>query len=40
MNQTFLEEQGYKINKNILDQDNKSAILLEENSQKVEENNQ
>jgi hypothetical protein len=27
----FLEEQGYKIDKNILYQDNKSTILLEEN---------
>ena len=27
----FLEAQGYTINKNILYQDNKSAILLEEN---------
>jgi len=30
----FLEEQGYHINKNILYQDNKSAILLEENGRK------
>ena len=27
----FMEEQGYKINKNILYQDNKSTILLENN---------
>ena len=27
----FMEAQGYKINRNILYQDNKSAILLEEN---------
>ena len=31
---SFLEEQGYAINKNILYQDNKSAILLEENGKK------
>ena len=30
----FLEAQGYPINKNILYQDNKSAILLEENGKK------
>ena len=30
----FLEEQGYKVEKNILYQDNKSAILLEENGRK------
>jgi hypothetical protein len=30
----FLEAQGYKIEKNILYQDNKSAILLEENGKK------
>ncbi len=30
----FLEEQGYKVEKNILYQDNKSAILLETNGQK------
>jgi hypothetical protein len=30
----FLEEQGYKINNNLLYQDNKSAILLETNGKK------
>ena len=30
----FLEEQGYTVEKNILYQDNKSAILLEENGRK------
>ena len=30
----FMEAQGYRINKNILYQDNKSAILLEENGRK------
>ena len=30
----FLEEQGYEINKNVLYQDNKSAILLETNGKK------
>ena len=30
----FLEEQGYALEKNILYQDNKSAILLEENGLK------
>ena len=30
----FLEEQGYAVEKNILYQDNKSAILLEENGRK------
>ena len=30
----FLESQGYNINKNILYQDNKSSILLEENGRK------
>ena len=30
----FLEEQGYKIDKNILYQDNKSTILLEENGRR------
>lgn len=30
----FLEEQGYEINKNVLCQDNKSAILLETNGKK------
>jgi hypothetical protein len=30
----FLEDQGYDINKNILYQDNKSAILLEKNGKK------
>ena len=30
----FLEKQGYAVDKNILYQDNKSAILLEENGQK------
>jgi len=30
----FLEDQGYPIEKNILYQDNKSAILLEENGKK------
>ncbi len=30
----FLEAQGYKINDNILYQDNKSTILLEENGKK------
>jgi hypothetical protein len=30
----FLEAQGYKIKKNILYQDNKSAILLEENGKR------
>ena len=30
----FLEEQGYPITKNILYQDNKSAILLEQNGKK------
>ena len=30
----FLEEQGYKVGENILYQDNKSAILLEENGRK------
>ena len=30
----FLEEQGYKVNKNILYQDNKSAMLLEKNGRK------
>ena len=30
----FLEEQGYNIERNILYQDNKSAILLEENGKK------
>ena len=30
----FLEEQGYRIRKNILYQDNKSAILLEENGKR------
>ena len=30
----FMEEQGYKIDENILYQDNKSAILLEKNGRK------
>ena len=30
--QWFLEEQGYKVSQTILNQDNKSTILLEENS--------
>ena len=30
----FLEEQGYKVDKNFLFQDNKSAILLEKNGKK------
>ena len=30
----FLEEQGYKVEKNIVYQDNKSAMLLEENGRK------
>ena len=30
----FMEEQGYKIDENILHQDNKSAILLEKNGRK------
>ena len=30
----FMEAQGYQINKNILYQDNKSTILLEENGKK------
>jgi hypothetical protein len=30
----FMEEQGYEIEKNILFQDNKSTILLEENGKK------
>ena len=30
----FLEEQGHEINKNVLCQDNKSAILLETNGKK------
>jgi hypothetical protein len=30
----FLESQGYKINKNVLYQDNKSAILLEKNGKR------
>ena len=30
----FLEDQGYKVEKNILYQDNRSAIVLEENGQK------
>ena len=30
----FLESQGYEVNKNILYQDNKSTILLEENGKK------
>ena len=32
--QLFMEEQGYEIEKNILYQDNKSAILLEKNGKK------
>ena len=31
----FMEAQGYNIEKNILYQDNKSAILLEENGKKI-----
>ena len=34
MNQAFMEEQGYKIDENVLYQDNKSAILLEKNGRK------
>ena len=30
----FVEEQGYKIDENILYQDNKSAIMLEKNGRK------
>ena len=30
----FMEEQGYKIEGNVLYQDNKSAILLEKNGRK------
>ena len=30
----FMEEQGYSLNKNILFQDNKSAILLENNGKR------
>ena len=30
----FMEEEGYKIDENILYQDNKSAILLEKNGRK------
>ena len=30
----FLEEQGYKIDKNLVHQDNQSAILLENNGKK------
>ena len=30
----FIEEQGYKVEKNIIYQDNKSAMLLEENGRK------
>ena len=33
-NKLFMEWQGYPIEKNILYQDNKSAILLEENGRK------
>ena len=32
--QLFMEEQGYEIEKNILYQDNKSAILLEKNGKR------
>ena len=31
----FMEEQGYKIEENILYQDNKSAILLEKNGRNI-----
>ena len=34
----FMEAQGYDVDKNIIYQDNKSAILLEENGKKVQEN--
>ena len=34
MDQAFYGVQGYKIDENILYQDNKSAILLEENGRK------
>ena len=34
MDQLFMEEQGYKIEDNVLYQDNKSAILLEKNGRK------
>ena len=32
--QLFMEEQGYEITKNVLYQDNKSAILLEQNGKR------
>jgi hypothetical protein len=34
----FLEAQGYNVEKNIVYQDNKSAILLETNGKKVQGN--
>ena len=35
MDKTILELQGYHVEKNIIYQDNKSAILLEENGKKT-----